>query len=199
MQWLHVEMWWLTGAPQCCCLCISILVERSSCVRSTMFLPLFLFRAYWIYESYVPSTFLCIFVWRGLDLIYEGPLFDQRYSVSLLGPIWSTLLLIFVGWASSLKERLCIFVGRAWDCVRPIIWRPCVRSSSTQLALHNFTSDHVGGKEAISVHSNYLNILEACLFFFDLCFTSSSIFVIFVSNIQIELFTNDINSCTKKV
>ena len=57
---------------------------------------------------------------------------------------------------------------------------PVFDPRSPQLALHNSTSNHVGGKEVISVHSIYLNILDACVFFFDLCFTSSSICVIFV-------------------
>jgi len=148
-----------------------------------MLLPLFL---YFCWEGVqniwmcVPSTFLCIFVWRGLYRIYEGALFDQRSSVSLLSPVFDPLSsLSLLGehlcWKSGsvclLRERETasdqIYEGRVFD------------QCSTQLALHNPTSNHVRGKEALSFDSNYLNILDACLFFIDLCFTSS-IFVIFV-------------------
>ena len=111
---------------QCCCLCICIFVGRASCVRSTMLLPLYLC---WegvvnIWRSCVPSTFLCIFV--GSDWIYKGSLFDQRFSVSLSGPVFDPSSSL-----SLLGERLCIFVWRAWDCLRLNIWRLCVRSTLT--------------------------------------------------------------------
>lgn len=73
------------------------------------------------------------------------------------------MLCIFVGYCvrstiSLLGERLCVFVRRASDWIyENRVFDP----RSTQLAPHNSTSNRVGGKEAISVNSSYLNILVA--------------------------------------
>jgi len=122
------------------------------CAWSTMLFPVYLC---WecllnIRRSCVPSTFLCIFFRRRSNWIYEGSQFDQRLSVSWSGPVFDPRSSL-----SLLGEQLCIFVGRAWDWVRPNMWRSCVRSTLNATP-HKSTSNHVGGKEAVYVNSNYL-------------------------------------------
>ena len=88
------------------------------------------------------SEYMKVLCSINTSLYLSGPVFDPRSSLSLLEE------------RETASDR--IYEGSVFD--------PC----STQLALYNSTSNHVGGKEAISVHSNYLNILDVgerfCIF-----------------------------------
>ena len=99
-----------------------------------------------------------------------------RVLCSIQAPLslcWESDSVSLFGERETASDRIC--EDRVFDPHEDRVFDP----RSPQLALHNFTSNHVGGKEAIYVHSIYLNILDACVFFFDLGFTSS-ICVIFV-------------------
>ena len=172
--------------PQCCCLYIFVKSER----------------AYWIYEGRVfhllssvslsgegETEYMKVLCSINTSLYFSGPVFDPRSTQLALYNSTSNhvggkeAISVHSNYLNILDvgERFCIFVGKTWDCIRRNIWST-LNAASTFIILHfhNSTSNHVGGKEAICVNSNYLNILDLCLFFFNLCFTSSSICAIFV-------------------
>ena len=129
-----------------------------SCVRSTMLLPLYLHLIFVGRGSCVRSTMSLslYFILRGLTedmkvlCSIHIPLYLCLESARL--NIWrsyvrSTLFCIFCidqrSFVSLLGERLCILVERAAYWIYES--RVC-DPRSTQLAPHNSTSNHVGGK-----------------------------------------------------
>jgi len=101
------------------------------CVRSTMLLSL-----YFCWEGILNIWIMCsihvtmyLFLERVRLNIWRSSVRSTLLCIFVGSCVWSTLLFIFVGRASLLEERLCIFVERAWDHVRPNIWRFLVRST----------------------------------------------------------------------
>ena len=151
----HKSHWIYEGRvfdAQCCCLCI--FVGRGSCVLYTMLLSLYvcLLREDCVFDPQYCR--LCIFVERAY-WIYEGSLFHPRFSLSLWGQRSNEYIKFMCSIHTPLS--LSIFVG---SCVSLYLcWESCFISLLGERQTGS-TSNQVEGKEAISVNSNYLNILH---------------------------------------